>query len=340
MKTRIFVGSLLVLLLSFAGTADAGAPQTRKPFDEQEFNRFMTDYPTITRWLTDKRRHAGAIHSPWMLSGMRYDRDFINHLQEKGWDAERFFYLLDHVNMGLMTSRAEADNEAARTQMQQQRDKMQADRLAEQQKWQTQVQEQNRSSLETARAQWSAQRDRVNNDPRIPPAQKAQILAQMDRSQPAPATVGTPEEQQAQMAKQRQAWLAEQKRQVVNNPAIPLPQKQEIIAQMDRSMGIGNGPRTEAAVRPPADPNPTARQAALHAQQQQWIETRMQEVRNNTMIHPAQKQQMLDQLQQSLQHSQTAARHAQESTGLLPAQENELIKNNRQKLTELFFPDK
>ncbi|MEO5355311.1 MAG: hypothetical protein H7835_19155 [Magnetococcus sp. XQGC-1] len=186
MKTGMFAGSLLALLLSVTGAVDAGNAQTRKPFDEAEFNRFMTDYPTVSQWLTEKGRHRGGVNSPWMLSGMRYDRDFIRYLQEKGWDTERFFYLLDHVNLGLMTSRSEARQEASMARWDQQRSKMQSQMADEQKKWQDQAEEQNRSSLETARAQWTAQRERLANDPNIPPPQKQRMLAQMDRSQPTP----------------------------------------------------------------------------------------------------------------------------------------------------------
>ncbi len=336
MKTRLFVGSLLVLLLSFSGAAGAGNVQTRQPFDEAEFNRFMADYPVATQWLTEKGARYGGVNSPWALSGMRYDRDFVQYLKEKGWDADRFFYLLDHVNMGLLTSRAEARNEDFRAQMDQQREQMATNRAEAQKRWQTQRQEQSRSSLETARAQWTAQRDRVANDPYLPPPQKQQILAQMDRSQPAGQTV-TPEEQQAQMVQQQRAWLTEQKQQVMDNPTIPPPQKQAMVAQLDRSMEATNPP--QEAARPPVNPNPAEQHAQMQAQHKQWIEQRMQEVRGNAMIPPAQKQQMLDQLQQSLQHMQ-AASQPKEPPGLLPSQESLLIKNNRKKLTDMFFPER
>ncbi|MBF0161498.1 MAG: hypothetical protein HQL88_04340 [Magnetococcales bacterium] len=329
MKTRRLFGSLLALLLCCSGVASAGTAQPRQPFDETEFNRFMADYPAASQWLTEKGQRYGGVNSPWVLSGMRYDRDFVKYLQEKGWNAERFFYLLDHINMGLLTSQAEARHDAMRARLDQQKEKMQTQMADSQKKWQEQMREQTRSSLETAQSQWSAQRARIANDPRIAPPDKQRILAQMDRAQPSLQNASaTPEERQAQMQTQRQAWLTEQKQQIANNPTIPPPQKQEMIAQLDRAMAA-NAPQAPQPATP-ADPQ---------AQQKQWLEARMAELRNNTWLHPAQKQQQLNQLQQMLDALHSAPPQNQDSQGLIPAQENTLIKNNRQKLTEMFFPE-
>ncbi|MEO5340825.1 MAG: hypothetical protein H7837_09995 [Magnetococcus sp. MYC-9] len=335
-KPRPFAGSLLALLLSLATLGDASAHLNRKPFDEAEFNRFMSDYPAASQWLSEKGRRYGGVNSPWVLSGMRYDRDFVKYLQEKGWEVERFFYLLDHINMGLLTSQAEARHDAVRARLNQQKEKMQTQMAEGQQQWQEQMREQTRSSAETARAQWSAQRERLANDPNIPPPQKQRMLAQMDRAQPPAgdpsAQVG---QQQARMRQQQQAWLEEQKRQLMNNPTIPPQQKQEMMARMERSMATPQPPRPQQT----AAPDPVEQQERVQARQKQWIEERMQEIRNNGMIPPAQKQQMLDQMQNSLNSLQTAAQRRQEGNELIPSQETTLIKNNRQKLTEMFFPE-
>lgn len=331
MKTRLFVGSLLAALLSFSGVANADTPQTRKPFDETEFNRFVVDYPSAAHWLTEKgQRYGGS--SPWALSGMRYDKEFVKFLQEKGWEADRFFYLLDHINMGLLTSQSEARQDAIKTQLNQQKEKMQAQMVESQKKWQTQMQEQTRSSLETAQAQWSTQRERVANDPNLSPAQKQNILAQLDRVQPTEPL--SSEAQQAQMRKQQQARIIEQKRQVINNPTIPLPQKRQIVAQMDRTLAELNAPPQREAT-----PNPVDRQAQMQAQQKQWIEARMQELRDNPTVSPAQKQRMLEQMQGALNTVGANAQQAKEQPGPIPAQESALIKSNRHKLAEIFFPD-
>ncbi|MEO5355312.1 MAG: hypothetical protein H7835_19160, partial [Magnetococcus sp. XQGC-1] len=89
------------------------------------------------------------------------------------------------------------------------------------------------------------------------------------------------------MRKQQLERLAEQKRQIVNNPTIPLPQKQQMVAQLDRSIAEASaGPGQGQASSSPDDRN-----AQMQAKQKQWIEARMQEVRNNPMMPPAQKQQ-------------------------------------------------
>ncbi|MBF0182882.1 MAG: hypothetical protein HQM06_00630 [Magnetococcales bacterium] len=344
MKTRILTASALAVLLSFSGMAVAADnPNARKPFDEAEFTRFMTDYPAVTKWVTDKGSRYGSNNSPWALSGLRYDKELLKHLQSSGWDADRFFYLLDHINLGLMTTQAEAQQEAQRTRINQQREKAQASQKEEQQKWQAQRQEQQKTSLETARGQWSAQRERVAQDPYLPPMQKQQILAQMDRNQPS-AQTSNPDQQLASMRQQQRNWINEQKQQIAANPTIPPGQKQEMLAQLDRSIEGVNQPKNMAPAQPPAMVDPAEQQAKMQAQHKQWIEERMKEIRDNPMMPPAQKQQMLDQLQLSLKNADKAAQMAKEQSakaqsGPLPAQESQLIKANRQKLTTLFFPE-
>lgn len=330
MKTRLFFGSLLVALLSFSGMANADTPQTRKPFDESEFNRFVVDYPSAAQWLTEKGQRYGG-NTPWALSGMRYDKEFVKYLQGKGWDADRFFYLLDHINMGLLTSQSEARQDAIKAQLDQQKEKAQARMVESQKKRQTQMQEQTRSSLETAQAQWGTQRERVTNDPYLSPLQKKNILAQLDRVQPTEPL--SSEAQQAQMRKQEQNWLVEQKRQVSNNPTIPPQQKQQIVARIDRSIAAANAPQREA------NSNPADRSAQMQAQQKQWIEARMQELRDNPTIPPVQKQRMLEQMQNTLKNLEASVQQTKEQPGPIPAQESALIKTNRKKLAEIFFPD-
>lgn len=347
MKNKIFVGALFVLLLSISGLANAGSFQTRKPFDEAEFNRFMTDYPAFAQWLAKKSLYQDSKGNPWIMSGMRYNRTFLKQLQGKGWDAERFFYLLDHINMGLLTSQAEAKRDASRAILDKQRKKMQARMTARQTKFQKQMQEQIRSSSETAQRQWAAQRKRIENNPYMPPRQKQWVLKQLDRSQPSSEkdfTVPSSEAWQAQMRAQQQASMEEQKRRIMNNPTIPPYQKRTILAQMQRSMAFAKTAqqrqqRQQKQQQQRASLTPAEMRAKSQARQAQWIETQMQEVRDNPAIHPIQKQQILGNLQQSLSQTKKSAAWNQDAGTLIPSQENNLIKNNRLKLMELFFPE-
>ena len=338
MKNKIFVGSLFVLLLSFSSLASAGNFQPRKPFDAAEFNRFMADYPQLSQWLATKSLHQGTESNPWVMSGMRYNRAFVKQLQDKGWDADRFFYLLDHINMGLLTSQAEAKRDAAREILTQQRKKMQSRMAAGQKKLQEQMREQMRSSTETAQKQWAAQRERITNNPYIPPEQKQRILAQMDRSKPTPeqsfAEPPSFEQWHARMREQQQRWIAEQKRQIKANPAIPPQQKQAMLAQMDRSMTPMAPPQQQKPF------NPAEERAKRQAQQKQQIEAEILKVRDNPSIHPMHKKQILNNLQRSLTQLEAFSKQPQERGGLIPNQENDLIKNNRLKLMKLFFPER
>lgn len=335
MKNKFFVGFSFVLLLYLSGLVNAGDFQAQKPFDEAEFSRFMADYPSLSQWLVEKSRYHGNEGNPWIMSGLRYDRAFNGKLKEKGWDPARFFYLLDHVNMGLLTSQAQAKRDAAKVVLDQQREKMQARMAAGQKKFQEQMQAQIRSSAETAQKQWAAQRERMENNPRIPPLQKKRILAQMDRSRPTfeePFPVLDDGQWQARVRKRQRAILAEQKRRVMENPAIPPWQKQRIVDQLERSM--------RSPVAHPSSPGLTSeqRQAKQQAQQEQWITARMQEVQRSPFLHPTQKAQMLNHFQHSLAQLKASAKRAREAGALIPSQENDLIKDNRQKLMEMFFP--
>ena len=336
MKYTMIVGPLFALLLSFTGIAQGEDPPTRKPFDETEFNRFMSDYPTLSQWLANKMPNQGTANNPWVMSGVRYNETFIKQLRSMNWDADRFFYLLDRINMGLLTSQAKENRAAFKQALEQQREEMQSRMTARQQKFEEQMREQIRSSAETAQQQWAAQRARIVANPYIPPMQKQRILAQMDQSEPRTNEVASPpsfEAQQAQMQKQQQKWIDEQKRLIMNNPSIPPQQKKNIIAQMDRSMAVHSAPR------PSANLTHEEMQAQRSAQHKQQVETNMQQIRENPSIPPAQKKQMLDSLQATLTPMGTTAEQAQNQTTLIPAQEEDIIKNNRKKLMALFFPE-
>ena len=337
MKYTMIVGFLFVLFLSLSGVTQAGDSPTQKPFDETEFSRFMTDYPTLSQWLANKTPNQGAESNPWIMSGVRYDKTFVEKLQTMNWDADRFFYLLDHINIGMLTSQAAEKRGTSEPVLGQQQDKMQAHMTARQQKLAEQMQEQIRSSAETAQQQWAAQRERIATNPYMPPMQKQRVLAQMDQSRPRKSEFAPPpsfEVRQAQMRERQQKWIDEQKQQIMNNPSIPPQQKKNIIAQMDRSMGAPPAPQ------PPTTLTTEEMRAQRYAQHKQQIEANMQQVQNNPSIHPMQKKQMLESLQATLTQMEATTQQAQTQTGLIPTQEEEIIKNNRQKLMALFFPDR
>ena len=335
MKNKIFVGALFALLLSISGLAHAGNPQTRPPFSAAEFNQFMADYPALSQWLVTKSPYQGNEGNPWIMSGMRYDRAFIQQLQKKGWKAPRFFYLLDHINMGLLTSQAEAKRDAAKAVMEQQRERMQARMAAGHKKFQEQMKAQMTSSNETAHKQWAAQRARIANNPQIPPIQKKQILAQMDRSKPSaqqPMNPPNREAWQAKRLKQQQEWIAQQKQQIMNNPYIPPQQKKAMVAQVQRSMTAPTPPKWTPGT-PPQSPS------SWQAQHEKQITARIEQVRKNPNIPPQQKQRYLKNLQRSLQQVKNAPKHMQQTRSIIPEQENSLIKENRMKLMQMFFPE-
>lgn len=367
MRKKIFAGSLLVLLLTFSGMASAQSGQAPKPFSETEFNQFLDDYSSLSQWLTKKGRfHGDTLRNPWIMTGMRYDKDFNGQLKAKGWESERFFYLLDHINVGLLTSRAEADQAAAKSRWAKQAAQMKAQldaqkkKLAEQSdatqkrlddqmaKFQKSMDAQNKAWAERRKQQLAAEKARIQNNPNIPPMQKQQILAQMDRSQKlANQKPQTQEEIQAKWSAQQRARMEQQKKIILNNPNIPPQQKQQIIAQIERSMAPVK--KYEPPKQTPLDPKTSLEDMHAHkmVQHKEWLKMQMQKVQNNPNIHPMQKRQMLHNWQQALERMDASKKRMQESfkrnqeaNRLIPTEEALLIKQNRQKLTGLFFPER
>ncbi len=345
MRKNLIAVSLLALTLTFAGAASAGErSRSQNPFTEQEFSKFLDDYSGVTAWLAEQGRGRNLVHNPWILTGMRYSPKLAAHLKEKGWEVDRFFYLLDHINMGLLTSRADENRKKAEARRAEREKEMEA-RLSEGRKRAREghgrMNEAMRKQMAASNARYqkqlAEQRARIQNDPYMSPQQKSQILAQMTRTnkQMSAANEGSvgPQEMRARMEKQQQQWLAAQQRMIRNNPYMSPYQRQMALA----------GLQAPKMPKPPAKPDMSGekmRARALKEHQRLMAEHR-QRISNNPYFTPQQKKQMLAQLQEVTERMESdMKRPASSQGGLLPDNEMALIKENRKKLLGIFFPEK
>ncbi|MBF0213562.1 MAG: hypothetical protein HQM00_08360 [Magnetococcales bacterium] len=328
MNKQVVAAALGVLLLSASGTIQAGpTPGTtpeQAPFTKAELDKFLGDYPEFTQWLHKQRAATQAVHTPWILSGMRFDSGFTALLKEKGWKSDRFFYLLNHVNTGLMlaaSEKSQAEAEARRAQAQ----KEQEARNAQAQK---EMQESLNASNQRMREQLKAQQDQIRANPYIPPYEKQRILDQMNRTTTASAP--TDAAAMAEAAKTQQAqWIAAQEQQLRNNPYLHPMQRQQALAQLQQARNAMQ--RASTPVKPL---DPEAARAEMITLHSTWYENQRKVLNNNPTIPAAQKKAQLEQLQASEQQFK-ASLVTPAPTPLLPPEEQKLIEANQQRLTEL-----
>ncbi|MEO5376775.1 MAG: hypothetical protein H7832_03170 [Magnetococcus sp. DMHC-6] len=307
-KKSFFVGGLLALALTLAvpvlGTATT--PEEPALFSTEEMDKFITDYPKLRDWVADQGWGRSAGKSPWILSGMRYNKKFENLLKEKGWDADRFYYTLNHVRTGLRLIQVEA--------FKQQRDFPSGAK-----------------DLETLRneakkrldEQQSAQRKQIENNPNIPPYQKQMWLNQMGRSWGGAAQPSWAD----WMKSQFEARKAADKWMVQNNPYIPPEAKNQILAQIDQQV-------IPAAWNPPKDS--AEMMERMIAQRESELNNQKNQIQNNPTLSPEQKKQMITTLDKSFEEMKKGATKKSEPLYLIPPEELELVKKNQNKLESIF----
>lgn len=333
MRKHLFATAVLAVTLSLSGIATAMGMPAPKPFTSAELSKFVVDYPALGQWLVQQGRHFGGTHNPLVISGMRYNPNFLAQLKEKGWQSDRFFYLLDHINMGLLVTRAEQDRAEAKARLKAQLKQMNANRDIGRQRMAKAMQE-NQARM---REQMAGQRRQIQNNAFLNPMQKRRILNQMDRNQAQMADMAKPDYGQRmnqRMQAQQKAWMVAQKQRILRNPHIPLLQKQRMVAQMDQNMNQNMNP----PALPPVDVNPENMADQMRKQQEAWMNSQIQSLRNNPYMQPAQRQMAINQMKMAQKRMQESMAQAAKAHKLIPDQETELVKANREKLLDLFFP--
>ena len=138
-----------ILITTLAGVcfsisfALAETPDLQKPFTGTELNKFMADWPGFSKWAESIGKKFDHAATP--MAGMQYGKDIQDYLTGKGWQTERFFYILSHVAYGLS---------ALQTQQ----------------------------AMPEVVAQLEAQKKQIMESPDIPESQKQTLLSQLDES--------------------------------------------------------------------------------------------------------------------------------------------------------------
>lgn len=121
-----------------------------KPFTKDELKRFLADWPAFVSWAENKGEQYNNLETPG--AGRRWSREMEEYLAGKGWQPERFFYVLSHVTYGMLV-----------VQMQQ---------------------------VPEITSQLKEQMVAVENDPNLPEAQKQMLLSQMGQAVAQTAQLG------------------------------------------------------------------------------------------------------------------------------------------------------
>ncbi|MBF0379405.1 MAG: hypothetical protein HQL69_00180 [Magnetococcales bacterium] len=331
MKKSFIVGSFMVLSLIFSGLASASASVEQGPFNSDELEKFITDYSVMTKWQSPKGHYVGNLDSPWVMAGMQYNSEFAKSLEDNGWDANRYFYLLNHVRQGVddekSRRRAKQLDEAINRQMAE----MAARMAAQQKKFEEQKQEQNRRAEAWIKDQLEAQKKQVRSNPYMHPLQKQRILEFLDRSSKEANWVSAPqasyEQARAQSQARQKAWEESYRQSIKNNPHIPVQQKIAILEGLDRAS-------KPVEVTPPiAMPTQEEMMARMQEQRKEWIEMQIARVQSNPGYSEKQRNRIIKRLQR---FANEVVKGADNSSSFgLPDVEKELIAKNYDRLVKL-----
>ena len=91
-----FVTLVVLLPILFCPPAAAQAP-----FDAAELDRFLTALPQYLKFLEQQGDAIENIQSPDAWTAQAVGQKIQNYLAERGWDAQRFYYVAGHVAKGL-----------------------------------------------------------------------------------------------------------------------------------------------------------------------------------------------------------------------------------------------
>nr|CAX83924.1 uncharacterized protein [uncultured bacterium] len=341
MKKQLVAALLGMLALAVAGNAPAREVTEQTAFNTTEMEKFIADYPGLLKWLGKQNPLYENQRSPWIMSGMRYDKGFTSRLKEQGWEADRFFYLLSHINTGLTINASEKMKAEAQARMEQQKKESEARNAKNQEQMNKQIAEANQRMA----AQLAEAKEQIRTNPHIPPQEKQRILDQMKENN-TPATQPQSAEAAAQQAKaQQERWLTAQEQAIRANPAMHPLQRQQALEQIRQTREWQKRSSANAAPQAmePRSQSQEQMQAEMIKQNTQWFANQRNLLENNPSIHPAQKKQMLEQLAASeKQFKESISQPSAQPSGPrspIPAEEKSLIDANQGRLNELLFPN-
>lgn len=286
-----------------------------KPFSDDEIVKFMTDYPQIVQTIAQSQKDQNnqtPTNQPWMIPGMRHDKGFADQLTAKGWNADRFFYVFDQLNQGLMLRSAMKEQAAATQRMQESTKKFQEESRVHQEAAAQALTAANKemAEAEKKRQAWlkevlDAQESRIRSNPFMNPFQKQQVLngIQQQRLLAQAATVQTaPPVDSAKMMQQWQEQAQQaQKQAILSNPFMPPAQKYWLIQQMKaNAANIAQSNVGTTSAPTPLDPS-QAREQSIN-QRKEWIAQQKAMIASNPFIPPVQRQSMTQQMDQYIKN--------------------------------------
>ncbi|MBF0358010.1 MAG: hypothetical protein HQL70_05335 [Magnetococcales bacterium] len=331
MKKSIIAGWLLMLSMLFSGLVAAESQVEQKPFDSGELEKFIVDYSVMTKWQPTDNYYHGNLKDPWVMAGMQFNEEFAASLQEKGWSAPRFFYMLNHVRQGIVEEQDRQRQQEIETRMNNQMAAMAAKMSAQRDAFEKQRQEQNKRAKAWLADQLAAQKKQVRENVYMHPMQKKSILDFLDRSLSEVKFVDSPqlsaEEAQAKADAQRKAWAASYRQSIQNNPYIDHKQKQLILEGLDQA----NKPMV--ITQPVEMPTQKEMMAKIQEQRAAWIVKQIEQVTNNSGYSDEQRDRIIKRLQEFA--TQMSEPPSTKPSGTIPDVEKALVKENMGRLVEL-----
>lgn len=119
MWKKFFISLLFCFFLLGAGAPAMGQIQ---PFHDEELKKFMVDMPKLMNWMLEKgTRYENYDYVAGFRRG-KYGAFMDEILEVLGWkDPERFFYIFEHITLGLAAIEAETTHSELETTLKEQR---------------------------------------------------------------------------------------------------------------------------------------------------------------------------------------------------------------------------
>ncbi|MBF0454662.1 MAG: hypothetical protein HQL72_07560 [Magnetococcales bacterium] len=334
MKKLFIAGGFFALSLIFSGPMSTAEASAVKPFDGAELEKFIADYPGLTQWSAPKGQVTGNLKNHWVMAGMQYNPAFAKGLKEKGWESDRFFYLLNHVRQGVMAEEQRQRQEESEAAIDRQMAEMAAKLSAQHQAFEKERQEQAQRAEAWIKDQLEAQKKQVRENRFMHPLQKKNILDFLEKSSAQANQVEvTPfdfEQARAEARERQKAWEARYRQSIQDNPHIPAEQKKRIMEGLD----LANQPvKPQAAVEPVKMPTQEEMMVRMQEQRKGWVARNIEQIEKNSGYSDEQKRAIINRLNHF--SAQMGKEPSKNSYSALPEEEMALIRTNIKRLQPL-----
>ncbi|MBF0145662.1 MAG: hypothetical protein HQL84_06850 [Magnetococcales bacterium] len=324
----------MVLGVSVSLSTVVLAQEGEKPFSADEIQRFMADYPAMIQWNRKKQGDQAWQNHPWMIAGLRYNKEFVEQLAAKGWKSDRFFYIFNHLNQGLMIRKTQQQELESRKRMQEQMKRLQAESRARAASNQEEMAAAAQQRVASMTEQLDAEERRIRQNPYMNPMQRRQALDLLQQQrQFMKQSVNPGSSMQDWQEQMRQS----QKQAILRNPYISAAQKYWMIRQMQANK-VTATPSNKAAMMHGGEHHmgPGMDRESMFKQQKAWVARQKAAVANNPFIPPQQRELMKRNMDQYLQKMEEGMRADHSEAGSLPKVEMELVERYGDQLMKIF----